>query len=69
MNCNYSSEFDNLISNNNTILGVSDNYTAGGGVIYIDSNINISNELVSNYEISKLEGINKNNSSKSQNYY
>lgn len=67
MNCNYSSEFDNLISNNNTILDVSDNYTSGGGVIYIDSNINISNELVSNYEISKLEGINKNNSSNSHN--
>lgn len=67
MNCNYSSEFDNLISNSNTILNVSDNYTAGGGIIYIDSNINISNELVSNYEISKLDGINKNNSSNSHN--
>ena len=67
MNCNYSSEFDNLISNNNTILDVSDNYTSGGGVIYIDSNINISNELISNYEISKIDGINKNNSSNSHN--
>lgn len=67
MICHYSSTFDNLISNNNIILEVSDNYTSGGAVIYIDSNINISNKLTSNYEILKLEGINKNNSSYSKN--
>jgi len=67
MNCHYSSTFDNLISNNNIILNVSDNYTTGGSVIYIDSNINISNKLTSNYDLLKLEGINKTNSSFSKN--
>ena len=67
MNCHYSADFDNLISNNNIILNVSDNYTSGGAIIYIDSNINISNRLTSNYEIKKLEGINKLNSSHSEN--
>jgi len=67
MNCHYSVDFDNLISNNNIILDVSDNYTAGGAIIYIDSNINVSNKLTSNYEITKLEGINKTNSSHSKN--
>ena len=67
MNCHYSADFDNLISNNNIILDVSDNYTSGGAIIYIDSNINISNKLTSNYEIKKLEGINKTNSSHSEN--
>ena len=67
MNCHYSADFDNLINNNNIILNVSDNYTSGGAIIYIDSNINISNRLTSNYEIKKLEGINKLNSSHSKN--
>jgi hypothetical protein len=67
MNCHYFSDFDNLISKKNINLDVSDNYTSGGAVIYIDSNINIGNKLTSNYELTKLQGIDKTNSSHSKN--
>ncbi len=64
LNCNYYATFTTIDSENDINLILADSYIND---IDIRSNINVSNMVNSNVEIIKLEGINKTNSSYSEN--